>query len=296
MAMIRRIIAAVLFTCITGSACFLSAQSRPIPVVVTILPLSEFTEQVGKDRISVRVLIPPGANPHTYELTPSQIKDVIEARILVHTGSGIEFEHAWLDNLIAMNPSMHICDSGKGIERLPAHNGHHHHGHGHSHTGAYDPHIWLCPHNAMIMTENIKDALIIVDPDNAQFYKANALYYNESLLTLDSQIHELLSPYSHRTFIVYHPAWTYFARRYELQQISIETEGKEPSARSLARIIDRARRSNNRIIFISPHSDTRSARVVSEEIEGTLFVIDPLAKDYISNLLLVTQSIKEALE
>lgn len=246
-----------------------------IGVIVTLLPQVEFVEAIGGDRVEVTVMVPPGADPHTYELTPGQMKKVSRANLYAKVGSGVEFELSWADKLIAMNRDMRVVDCSQGIELIE--------GVG-DHEGGMDPHIWMSPRLAGIMVGNICLGLISIDPENRAYYEANRDAYLEKLEALDQEIRRGLAGIRNRTFMVYHPAFGYLAREYGLTMLPIEAEGKDPSAADLGRLIAQAKEQGIKVIFAEPQFNPQSARVIADEIGGRVILIDPLARDYLRNM------------
>jgi zinc transport system substrate-binding protein len=159
-----------------------------------------------------------------------------------------------------------------------------------------DPHIWTSPHNVKIMIDNICSGLTLVDPGGKSYFEMNRDSYSAELDRLDSDIRTVLKYITNRTFIVYHPAWGYFARDYGLKQLGIEQEGKEPKAAYLARLVQEAKTHGIRIIFVSPEFDSRNAEAVAREINGKVIIIDPLSGDYLNNMRDVARALKEALK
>ena len=257
-----------------------------IGVVVSILPQEEFVKSVGGNRVDITVMIPPGASPHTYEATPEQMVKLSKAKMYVKVGSPFEFEIAWLDKLIAINKDMLVVDCSKNIELIQSSD---------PDEPGMDPHIWTSVHNASIMVRNICDGLVQIDPANKAFYEENRDAYLEKLDALDKDIRSTLDGITSRSFIVYHPAWGYFARDYGLQQLSIEQGGKEPKAAYMARLITEAKANNIKVIFVSPQFDVRNAETIATEIEGRVVIIDPLARNYLDNMRMVAKAFKEAL-
>ena len=272
-------------------------DSDKLVVAVTIVPQAGLVEAIGGDKVKVLVMVPPGASPHTYEVTHEQMTTLSRAKMYVKVGSGVEFELAWMDKLIAVNVSMRVVDCSEGIRVLEMDEDHHDHDHEHDHgrTGL-DPHIWLSVRNAMIMAQNICAGLVQVDPANRPYYEENRTDYLEQLAKLDSEITESLSEVENRRFIVFHPAWGYFARDYKLIQIAVEQDGKEPHAQYQGRLIEEAREHDIRVVFLSPQYPTKSAEVISREIGGRVVIIDPLAKDFIGNMRAVASAMKEAMQ
>ncbi|MFX0194988.1 MAG: metal ABC transporter solute-binding protein, Zn/Mn family [Candidatus Hodarchaeota archaeon] len=284
----------VVFATVILVAPYLGHQSNiddeRIGIVVTILPQAEFVEQIGKDKVQVTVLIPPGASPHTYEPTSSQLKDVSHAKMYAKVGSGVEFELVWMEKIIETNKEMLIVDCSKGIELREIEQHTHEEEHEHLHEGM-DPHIWLSIRNAIKMVQNIRDGLTQINPANADFYEQNAASYLQSLIELDAEIQKNLADVKNRSFMVFHPAWGYFADDYGLEQIPIEVEGKEPSAQDLAYLIEKAEENNITVVFTSPQFNPKSAEVIAEGIGGHLVFIDPLARDYVTNMRIVADTL-----
>ena len=277
------------------------AEQDVMKVVVTLMPQAEFVESVGGDKVDVVVLVPPGASPHTYEPTPSQLTQVAEANLYFKMGSGIEFENAWMDDIKGVNPSLKIVDCSKNIELIEMNEEEHeeheeeHEEHEHSHDGL-DPHIWNSPKNVKIIVENTYQALAAEDPENAAYYRSNADNYKAKLDALDSSIEKSLENKKNRMFIVFHPAWGYFAHDYGLKQVAIEEAGKEATAQNIQHIIDEANEHDIRIIFASPQYSTDSANTIAGEINGSVVLIDPLDKNYIENMQNIADAFDASLE
>lgn len=282
------LIAVVLVVAIT--ACNLPAAA-PINdktgVAVTILPQQEFVERVGGDRVDITVMVPPGASPHTYEVTPAQMVRLSNAKAYFKVGSPIEFELTWLDKLIAQNKDMLVVDCSKGIDLIESDD---------PDEPGTDPHIWTSPRNVKTMVRNVCAGLSQVDPQNRLYYEQNRDSYLQQLGDLDASMEASLAAAGNRTFIVYHPAWGYLARDYSLRQLGIEQEGKEPKAAYMSRLISEARAQNIKVIFVSPEFDSRSAEAIAREIGGRVVIISPLAGGYLENMREVSSAFREALK
>ena len=287
--MLQIILALLLFTALAASiSCGQDTESSTkIGVAVTILPQAEFVESIGGDKVSVTVMVPPGANPHTTELKPSQMTEVAKAKMYAKVGSGIEFELTYMDKIVGINKNMLVVDCSKGIELRASVD---------PDEPGMDTHIWVSPLNAKIMVQNICDSLVQVDPANKAYYEQNRDAYLQKLDALDQELRSSLANIKNRAFIVLHPAWGYFARDYDLEQIPIEIGGKEPSAQDITRIIDEAKQRNIKIIFASPQFNPQMAEVIANEIGGKVVLIDDLARDYIENLHKVLDEMVQAME
>ncbi|MEE8470013.1 MAG: zinc ABC transporter substrate-binding protein [Dehalococcoidia bacterium] len=266
-----------------------------IGVIVTISPQAEFVERVGGEKVDVTVIIPPGANPHTYELTPSQMRDVAGAEIYAKVGSGVEFELSWMDRIEAQNKAMLVVDCAEGVEltqltgaqRDEAEDARHR---------TLDPHIWMSPPNAEIMVKNIYDGLVQVDPDNRAYYEENLDAYLQELSELDQDIRDGLSQVANRVFMVYHPRFGYFAEEYGLAMLAIEEGGKEPTAAGIAHLVVEAQENDIKVVFASPQFNPQSARVIADEIGGRVVFVDTLAGDYVANLRVFLGELIQAME
>ncbi|MFH1328753.1 MAG: zinc ABC transporter substrate-binding protein [Candidatus Bathyarchaeota archaeon] len=285
-----------------GTYAFLQAGQQPneekIGVIVTIPPQAEFVEEVGGEKVQITVMVPQGANPHTYEPSYSKMEALSKAEIYAAVGSGIEFELAWMDKLTAINDNMLLVDCSKEIELIPItqDNENTFEVNGEQGQGAMDPHIWLSPRNAKIMVENIYNGLVQIDPVNREYYAQNKDNYLKSLDALDAEIGNSLAEIENKKLMFYHPAWGYFANDYNLKSIAVEEEGKEPTAKGIISLIDEAEKYNIKVIFASPQFNVKSAEVISNEIDGRIVFVDPLAKDYVSNLRVVAGEITKGLE
>jgi len=268
---------------------------QKIGVVVTIVPQVGFVQNVGGDKVDITVMVPPGADPHTYEPTPSQMVKISEAKVYAKVGSGIEFELTWMGKIIEQNKDMIVVDCSKGIQMMEMGEHNLDEDSGEYHRGE-DPHVWLSPKNAKLIVENTCSGLIQVDPQSEAYYNRNKGEYLAKLDALDKYIQEELSGVGSRRFIVFHPAWGYFAKDYNLEQVPIEIGGKEPSAKDIANLIQKAREQNIKVIFASPEFNPRTAEVIAKEIGGRVIFIDPLAEDYIDNMHMVLKELVQAMQ
>jgi zinc transport system substrate-binding protein len=219
------------------------------------------------------------------------------SRADLFVGTGMPFEKAWIGRLRAANPNMRVLDAREGIDLLPLDDhGHDHDGHdqGQDEYLAGDPHIWTSPLLVARISARIRDTLAELDPPNAGDYARNQAAFAAELVALDQEIRNQLKELPNRKFLVFHPAWGYFANAYGLTQVAIEKGGKEPGARSLAGLIDEARRDQIRAVFVQPQSDPRFAAEVARAIGGQVIAIDPLASDYVTNLREVARQIAAA--
>ncbi len=266
------------------------AAGAPLQVFVGVPPVQTLVERVGGGHVEVRTLVAPGQDPHSFEPSPRQISALASARLYVL--AGVPFEHAWLPRLRAAGPTLDVLDARQGIALRAA--SHEHHGH---HTQAQaDAHVWTSPPLAKRIARNIRDRLRELDPDHARHYDENFVQLAAELDALDRDTRALLASVTNRRFMVFHPAWGYFADTYNLEQVAIEIDGKTPGARTLAALIDRAKRQQIRVVFVQPQFDRRAAERIARDIDGRVITIDPLAADYFNNLRRVARQIAETLD
>jgi len=292
------VFALALASMLSTFSCGNSWPGDKVGVAVTILPLADFVAQVGGDKVEVMVMVPPGRGPHDYEPTPNQMAQLSKADMYAKVGSGVEFELTWMDNLVEQNGDMIVVDCSTGIELLgdaeepeeeQEEEGDHHH------EGA-DPHIWLSPINAKAMVQQICAGLIEVDPESADFYTQNKNDYLARLDELDGYIEQTLDGYANRNFIIYHPSFGYFAHDYNLTQIPIEHEGKEPTGQVMEDAINQAETNNLQYIYVAPQFNQEYAQTIAGQIGGSISEIDSLPADYISNMRNVADAIALELE
>ena len=270
----------------------------PFSVFVSILPQKYFVERIAGDEVEISVMVRPGADPATYEPSPRQMADLTKAK--AYFGIGVPFETAWLDRIQSNYPGLVIVDTQEGIT-LRQIEGHHHStsqikGKEPHAEHLLDPHIWLNPLLVRRQGETIYKALAAINPPKASVYFENYQRFAEDLEVLDNKIRGILDHGVGGKFMVFHPAWGYFADAYGLQQIPIELAGKEPSARELAEFIDVARREQIKIIFVQSQFNIRPAQAVAKAVGAKVVQLDPLAEDYMVNMIATARAISEALE
>lgn len=273
---------------------------KKIQVFVSIVPQQYFLKRIGGKRVIVRTLVKPGDSPETYEPTPRQMAALSDAKLYFRIG--VPFEHSLMPKIKGMMKHLRIVDTRKGIKlrTMKSHlhqveNGIHANGH-HAGEEGMDPHIWLSPQLVKIQARTIADALIEIDPANRSVYEKNLSAFIDDLNALNAKLAKALAPVRGRSFLVFHPAWGYFADAYGLNQEAIEIEGKVPSSKQLVRIIEKAKHEEIKVIFVQPQVTRISADKVAESIGGAVVPIDPLAADYIQNLEKVANVVSSVLE
>ena len=270
------------------------AEDKVITVSVSILPQAFFVEKIGGRYVHPLVMVPPGTSPATYEPKPRQLARLSQCAI--YFAQGLPFESAWLPRFRKSNPIMRVVPCYRGVERIPVasslstpdRRGHH--------NIHLDPHIWLSPPLTIVEVRNILEALLKQDPSREEFYKGNYRRFVGEMVDLDLKIRDLFKGVGTRnSFLVYHPAWGYFAKTYGLRQLAVEREGKKPLAHDLKQFITLAKEKGFTELFIQPQISSHSARVIANSIGARLVILDPLARQWDKNLLHAAQKIRKAL-
>jgi len=243
------------------------------------LPQKYLVEQICGDKFTIKVLLPPGANHETFEPTPRDMAN-LEGTKLFFTVGYLDFELNWIPRFASSYPGLEIVNTSTGIPLIAEHPGL-----GERHRSGVDPHTWLCPANAKIQTQTIANTIIAADPINATYYRSNLERFKHLADSVDTQIRVKLASCQGRAILIFHPALAYFAREYGLEQVSIEYEGKEPSAARIRELIDIARKKNIKAILVSREFDTRNAEAIAAEIHARVIVFDPMAADWPGNLV-----------
>lgn len=291
-----------------------------LSVFVSIVPQKYFLQQICKNLVNVQVMIHTGANPHTYEPKPQQMVALSKAQL--YFAVGIEVEGTILKKIAATNPNLKIVRTDHGIEKLAMVTGKHDHddhaeqhlGNGHAHekdkhhretteqaknhrehTGL-DPHIWLSPPLVKIQARTILKALQEVDPQHRNVYETNFNAFTAQIDQLDTDLKKTFKGKAGLRFLTFHPAWGYFAHAYGLKQVPIEIEGKSPKPARLSELVQYARESGIRVVFVQPQFSAKSAELIAREIKGQVAFADPLAEDWLANLREVANKFQAVLK
>lgn len=261
-------------------------QSDEKVIYVSIAPIKPIVEAIVGDDFTVEILVPAGASPESFEPTPKQFIALNKAQLVLGTGL-LDFEQQLLKRIHNQNK---VVDLSRGIVTISGSCSHTHHGK-HCHHGI-DPHIWCSPKSLSIMARNAHNAIVAAMPDSVQYTAAYSAL-SERITTLDNEVAELASNASLPYFIIYHPALTYLARDYGLEQIAIENDGKEASAKRLAQIISKARVDGIKSVFYQSEFPESSVQIICEDIGANAVEINPLAEDIFTNIRDIARLITE---
>ena len=263
-----------------------------LTVSVTIEPQRYFVEQIAGDNFKVNTIVPAGTSPETYDPTPSQMVALGKSSLYFMVGY-LGFENAWGKTLAENNTGVIVVNTSNEISLIEGENlenvigGHQHH-EGHNHHGI-DTHIWSSPKSALIMAENMLNALVMADVENQKEYRENFNVLQSEIIATDKKIATLLENAPVKSFIIYHPALGYFARDYNLTQYSIEFEGKSPSPQQLKQMIDFAQEQEVKTIFVQKGFDMKNAESLAKEVGASIHSIDPLSYNWSEELIKIAE-------
>jgi len=247
-------------------------------VVASIPPLTYFVERIGGPLVEVKTLIPKGSSPEVYEPTFKQLLALAEAKICVLVGGNLFPAEKKFLHFIEKKKDRIIIDFAMKAGAIKD-----------------DPHIWLYFPAVMRLSAEITTALVEKNPEEEAYLKNNFLNLQDDLNKTEDYIKRILRPYRGKAFLVYHPAWGYFARHFGLEQIAVEKEGKSVSAADLSRVIYIAKKRGIKTLFVQKGFDTRSARFIAQEIGANLVETDPLAQDWLTNVRSFAETLKGVL-
>ena len=244
-------------------SCSSAKNDNANKITVSIEPLRYLTEQIVGDRFEVVTMVPKGSSPETYEPTARQMADLSESILYIKVGE-LGFERTWMPRLTSNAPHITVVNSSEGIT---------------SHIGD-DPHSWMSSRNAIIMAHNIYEAVKRIDVKDSVFFRQRLDSLCNVIHATDKYIRQTTAQAHCKSFIIYHPALTYFASDYGLEQLALEEHGREPSAAELEQIISTARAKGVKTMFIQREFANRNVDIITNTIGARKVEINPLGYDW----------------
>lgn len=277
-----------------------------LQVLVAVDPCAYFVERIGADRVQVATLTPEGKSPETFAPTPAQLADFASSQLFFLTG--LPVEERFLANIQSIAPNAVVVDLRRGLELLPNPHRHSHEGedadedapshdhadHDEEELSSLDPHLWTSPQIARSIVAKILEALIQLAPDAEDTFRANAAKLDQELADLQTRTRDALAPFQGNFFLVFHPAYGYYAREFGVEQRAIENEGKTPSPRELEELVRDSREQRVAALIVQPEFNRASAQVVADALGAKLVVHSPLQKDYFENIDELTAAILQS--
>ena len=261
-----------------------TVQAGPTTVFVSIAPQKYFVERIGGDEVQVEVMVNPGESPATFNPNPKKMSQLANAKL--YFSIGVPFEKVWISRIKNIQPKLKVVPLNKKIYIAPSSHPQHDEG---------DPHIWLSPPLVKIMAAEIEASLSRQRPEKSDFFKINYQTLIKEIDKLDQEIQQVFAKGKNRTFMVFHPAWTHFAKAYGLEQISIENQGKEPGPRALQRIINKGKKLNIKVIFVQKQFGLSVAKKIAKMIGATVKEMDPLTENYMDSMRNTAKAISGAI-
>ena len=278
----------VLLLCIVACG---TKQDKSKNISVSILPQKYFVERIAGDFVRVNVMIPPGANPAISDLTSEQLKMLNNSSLYFAVGY-LPFELTHIYSLLKNRRDIQLIKHTDAIElpekEFPAHK--------HGDVESLDPHIWMSPTYAKQMARTIRDVLSDNFPEKKNLFSENCDRFMQEIDSVDREARRIILSKRHKLFLIYHPALTYFARDYGMEQIAIEDEGKEPNPVHVRAIIDRSREKGVRVVFIQSQFDEANARAIATKIGGEVIAIDPLSPDWKEEMISLLKIIDQKMD
>ena len=259
-----------------------SVEAKKVTTAVTIVPQKQFVKAVAGENSEVTVMIPPGYSPGNYAPRPSELTKFSDADIYFSMGVPADIQNI-LPKAKQFNQNIKIVKLADKVAQeydnriFP--------------NGSRDPHIWLSPKRVISIVEIIRDELIELNPEKKQLYKENTVDYIDKIKETDQKVENILNKKENNYMLVYHPSFGYFADEYNLKMVAVEEGGKEATAKHLQEIIDFAKENNIDKIFHQAEIDSRQTQALAEEIGAELVKLDPLAEDYLNNLIEMAKKI-----
>lgn len=273
----------ILLGCMLFAGMFFTAQAKDLTIAVSIVPEMEFVQEVVGNKAKILCVIPEGGSPASYAPSPKALLQLRQASL--YFTIGVPSEEL---NIVGQLPET--------IRIVPLHK---------AAASVYpdlmlgesrDPHIWLSPKRVIVMVRKIAEEAAALDPENKEEYEKNAQNYIEKLQKTDKEIKQIFAGTTQKTFMSFHPALGYFADEYGLTVYALEKYGKEAGAKYLQECIDIAKKNKVKAIFYQKEITGRQVEAFAHEIGGKAVMVNPLAKNYAENLLIIAKTIAETTE
>lgn len=307
----------------TGCGPWGPGSSKPgtLRVVAAIEPVAYLVERIAGPWAQVHVLIPSGADPHTFQLSPREVAELAQADLFFKVG--LALEERILEKVRQGRPDFPVVDLARGIDRRRSFHEHQaNHSDAHEkaspehkeaveddqapgtqdhddascESAGWDPHIWLSPPLLKTAARQIGEALSKADPVHASEYQQNLAQLEAELDALHAWISQQLAPFRGRCFFVFHPSFGYFADTYRLRQVAVQVEGKSPTPQDLRRLIELAQAEQAQVLLVQPQFHAHSAQIVAEAIGARMVVVNDLERNVLEGLRTLTATLVEAFQ
>lgn len=262
--------------------CTTKSDSDKKTIFVTITPMQSIIEEITAGDFDIEVIVPKGASPETFEPTPKQVTSFSDAEFIFSTGI-IDFEQSLVERI---DGDAEVVNLSNGIELIAGSCSHGNHQHKHG----VDPHIWTSPRALRTMVTNAHKAIMAHYPDSVKYTEATGRLL-ERINKLDNYCATRIKAEGVEAMMIYHPAYTYYARDYGIEQIAIEHDGKEPSLRQTTVLIEKAKEHGVKAILRQPQYSEDKVRAIANDAGAEIITTDPLAEDILGEIERVTEII-----
>ena len=262
--------------------CTTKSDSDKKTIFVTITPMQSIIEEITAGDFDIEVIVPKGASPETFEPTPKQVTSFSDAEFIFSTGI-IDFEQSLVERI---GGDAEVVNLSNGIELIAGSCSHGNHKHKHG----VDPHIWTSPRALRTMVTNAHKAIMAHYPDSVKYTEATGRLL-ERIDALDTYCATRIKAEGVEAMMIYHPAYTYYARDYGIEQIAIEHDGKEPSLRQTTALIEKAKEHGVKAILRQPQYSEDKVRAIANDAGAEIITTDPLAEDILGEIERVTEII-----
>jgi zinc transport system substrate-binding protein len=267
-------------------------ETGGLTITTSIAPFEYFISEIAGSDFNVNVIVPPGASPATFEPTPSVLRGVASSEAVVLNGY-LGYEMAWGDRITGINGDIAILRLADSQDLIYGEA--HRHG-DHFHYSGVDPHFWTSPASAMKMAADINSFLKSIYPERAGQFDSNYGRLVATINEVSAGLDSLLDDYRGESFMIFHPALTYLARDYGLNQVSVEVDGKEPSPAQMKSFIDTGTEKGIAVIFVQKEFDRRNAEAIAGQIGADVVEIDPLNRNWPETVLSIGEALSRGFD
>ncbi|TLD92441.1 ABC transporter [Helicobacter magdeburgensis] len=270
---------------------YLCGYAEPIKVLVSVLPQKQMLESIGKEYVEVEVLVPPSKSPEIYEPNIQQMKHIQNAEVFF--GVGMPLESTWLKKFRSINPKLRYYNLAEShAHALDSHS----QDSKHSNTHAHNPHIWLSLKESQAQVAFIAKILSTLQPTHKDFFTTQSTQLTKELEQIYIQAQNLFTKYATKSFLVYHPAFGDFARDFDLEELSIEKDGKEAKGRDLSQLITQIKQRQIKALFIQPQYSKSRVQSLANELKLEILTLNPLKSQWLNSFALYACQIALSLD
>ncbi len=230
-------------------------------VAVTIFPFYDITKEIVGNKFEVVLIIPPGSEPHNFEITPKDIANITESKIILTSGTYLD---SWVKNIVSYLGEIKIVKLNQNLPLIIENN------------GEIDPHFWLSLENMKKIAENITKEIIKIDHQNQNYYLENLDSLKNKIDTLKTKSSEELKNINSRYFITQHNAFQYLAKELNFQVFYLESTNKEITPDKIKNLIEKIKIYKIKSIFQEPNEISPGLKNIAQDLNLKIFELDPL--------------------